>query len=154
LQVLALDLLVLMDRGQFELMVLNIAANARDAMPDGGRFTMRLERIDQEHVLRLTLADTGIGMTDEVQAKVFEPFYTTKPFGSGTGLGLAVVASMVQAANGRIEVASASQNGTQFRIHLPLHGDAGDAPLAHGPAQERPSSGVAGEQIALATRGQ
>ena len=137
LQAMSPDLLVRMDRGQFELMVLNIAANARDAMPDGGRFSLRLERIEQEQALRLTLTDTGIGMTDEVQAKVFEPFYTTKPFGRGTGLGLAVVASMVQAANGRIEVFSAPQSGTQFRIHLPLHADAADAPHDHAIAAEK-----------------
>lgn len=146
LQVTARDMPVLMDRGQFELMVLNVAANARDAMPEGGRFSMRLEQLEQTPSLQLTLADTGAGMTDEVQAKVFEPFYTTKPFGRGTGLGLAVVASMIEAARGRIDVSSTLKSGTRFRIRLPLH----DEPSGAAPSR----SGIAGEQIALATRGQ
>ena len=72
-----------LDRGQFELMILNIAANARDAMPEGGRFTLDLDAEGTPLVLKLTLADSGTGMSDDVRAKVFEPFYTTKPFGRG-----------------------------------------------------------------------
>ncbi len=153
LQLQAHEVLVHLDRGQLELMVLNIAANARDAMPDGGRFSMTLERLDVEPALQLTLVDTGSGMTDEVQAKVFQPFYTTKPFGRGTGLGLAVVASMVEAARGQIDVSSAPQMGTRFRIRLPLLGNADDGShdaITHATA----SSSVAGEQITLATRSQ
>lgn len=112
---------LLLDRSQFELMVLNIAANARDAMPEGGRFTIELERLDEQPALQVSLSDTGAGMTDEVRAKVFEPFYTTKPFGRGTGLGLSVVASMVNAAHGFIDVLSAPGQGTCFRIRLPQH---------------------------------
>lgn len=110
-----------LDRGQFELMILNIAANARDAMPEGGQFGVRLQVAGSPAMLHLSLTDTGEGMNDEVRAKVFEPFYTTKPYGRGTGLGLAVVASMVEAAHGLISVSTEQQQGTCFTIQLPLH---------------------------------
>ncbi|WP_157956648.1 ATP-binding protein [Dyella sp. C11] len=122
------ELKLQLDRGQFELMILNVAANARDAMPEGGRFTVRVETNGVPATLMLTLTDTGMGMPDDVRAKVFEPFYTTKPFGRGTGLGLAVVASMVEAARGTIDVQSTPQQGTSFRIRLPLY-DEVDLPL-------------------------
>ena len=123
------DMPIRLDRGQFELMVLNVAANARDAMPDGGRFSLILEhdlerdpeRDTAAPTLLLSLVDTGMGMSAEVQAKVFEPFYTTKPLGRGTGLGLAVVASMIDAAGGAIDVTSTPGKGTRFRIRVPLY---------------------------------
>jgi signal transduction histidine kinase len=115
------NVFVWFDRSQFELVVLNMASNARDAMPEGGRFTLFLEKSTDGLYAELTLTDTGKGMSNEVQAKVFEQFYTTKPFGTGTGLGLSVVASIVQAAKGRIDVASSTFEGTQFRITLPLY---------------------------------
>ncbi|MDR3444243.1 ATP-binding protein [Dyella sp.] len=115
------ELLLQLDRGQFELMILNIAANARDAMPEGGLFTLRLESDGTPPMLKLALADSGVGMSDDVRAKVFEPFYTTKPFGRGTGLGLSVVSSMVDAAHGVIDVTSTPMQGTAFVIRLPLH---------------------------------
>jgi signal transduction histidine kinase len=115
------ELKLQLDRGQFELMILNIAANARDAMPEGGRFTVRVETRGVPSMLLMTLSDTGTGMGEDVRAKVFEPFYTTKPFGRGTGLGLSVVASMVEAARGLIDVQSTPQEGTSFRIRLPLY---------------------------------
>lgn len=121
LQVPSHDVYLQLDRGQFELMILNIAANARDAMPEGGRFTLRIDTAGSPAMLVLSLADTGMGMCDEVRAKVFEPFYTTKPFGRGTGLGLSVVASMVETAHGTIEVSSVPQQGTTFTIRLPLY---------------------------------
>jgi signal transduction histidine kinase len=109
---------VYLDRGQFELMLLNMAANARDAMPDGGHFVLTLRRVASE--LELVLSDDGCGMSEVVRQHVFEPFYTTKPEGTGTGLGLSVVHDMVQAANGRMEVDSVPGEGTAFRIRLPL----------------------------------
>lgn len=109
---------VRMDRGEFELMALNIAANARDAMPDGGEFSVRVGAGDTG--VELSFADTGSGMPEDVRAQVFEPFYTTKPAGSGTGLGLAVVRDVVQAAKGSIAAESAPGQGTCFRIRLPL----------------------------------
>lgn len=114
------DLPICVDRGQFELMLLNIAANARDAMPQGGRFTVSAQRVAGASVLELVLADNGKGMPAEVCERVFEPFYTTKPMGTGTGLGMAVVYDMVQAAGGYIAVESAPGQGTAFRIRLPL----------------------------------
>lgn len=113
---------VLFDRAQFELMLLNMAANARDAMPNGGRFTVTMEAVNSGAELEVLLTDTGVGMSADVQAKAFEPFYTTKPFGRGTGLGLSVVASLVAAAGGRVSVSSLQGEGTQFRVRLPLHG--------------------------------
>ncbi|QNK03207.1 sensor histidine kinase [Dyella telluris] len=118
----AIELPLQLDRGQFELMILNIAANARDAMPEGGQFTLHLEADSGSRSVKLTLADSGTGMSDDVRAKVFEPFYTTKPFGRGTGLGLSVVASMVGAAHGSIDVVSAPMHGTTFIIRLPIYG--------------------------------
>lgn len=135
-----------LDRGQFELMILNIAANARDAMPEGGRFTLRLQELAEQPALALTLTDTGIGMTDDVRAKVFEPFYTTKPIGRGTGLGLSVVASMVETARGAIDVDSAPRQGTRFRIRLPIH--TGDDRAAHA----LPGDQAAHFQASLANR--
>jgi signal transduction histidine kinase len=116
-----------MDRSGFELMVMNVAANARDAMPEGGCFTLTLEAAADEPLMRLTLADTGMGMPADVCAKVFEPFYTTKPFGQGTGIGLSVVAAMVEAAHGRIDVSSTPRKGTRFVIELPRHAEEADA---------------------------
>jgi len=140
-QACAQPLPVLLDRGQFELMVLNIAANSRDAMPDGGRFSLMLEAVTSPACMELTLADTGTGMNAEVQAKVFEPFYTTKPFGRGTGLGLSVVASLVHAAGGSIEVVSQPDRGTRFRIRLPLHPDEASAsPVTHADLQASPAN--------------
>lgn len=107
-----------LDRGQFELMMLNIAANSRDAMPRGGTFTVGMRRLGD--ALELTLSDTGSGMPEAVQQHMFEPFYTTKPVGAGTGLGLAVVREMIEAASGDIAVHSAPDSGTTFCIRLPL----------------------------------
>lgn len=108
------------DRTQFELLVLNIAANARDAMPNGGVFRMGVELDEASSTVELVLADSGIGMSEEVKARIFEAFFTTKPAGSGTGLGLAVVNDLVTTVGGRIEVQSAPGQGTCFRIGLPL----------------------------------
>ncbi|WP_165973455.1 sensor histidine kinase [Luteibacter rhizovicinus] len=117
---------VLLDRGQLELMLLNIAANARDAMPEGGRFVVTLRIVPG--AVALMLADNGCGMPDDVARRVFEPFYTTKPVGCGTGLGLAAVYDTVTSAGGEIEVESTPGKGTTFRIRLPLAG-AGLAPV-------------------------
>lgn len=120
LQVDEVELPVCLDRGQFELMMLNIAANARDAMPDGGRFVVSARRPVGSADFELTLADNGLGMPESVRLHVFEPFYTTKPHGHGTGLGLAIVHDMVTAAEGQITVEGAPGQGTSFHIRLPL----------------------------------
>ena len=109
--------LVLADPVQLELVLLNLAANARDAMPGGGRLTIRTESAGDE--VALSVADTGTGMDDATRQRVFEPFFTTKKAGEGTGLGLANVYGIVLRAGGEIEVQSELGAGTTFRVTLP-----------------------------------
>ena len=109
---------VKLDRNEFELMVLNVAANARDAMPSGGVFRMQAMRAG-DHV-RIALSDTGHGMDTDTLARVFEPFFSTKPAATGTGLGLSVVHDLAKAVGGDIRVDSLPGEGTTFTIHLPL----------------------------------
>jgi CheY-like chemotaxis protein len=106
------------DPGQLEQVLLNLAVNARDAMPQGGELTIRTE-VHRESVI-LEVADTGIGMSHEVRRRVFEPFFTTKPPGKGTGLGLAVVHGFVAQSHGSIAVDSEPGRGTSFRISMPV----------------------------------
>lgn len=108
------------DRTQFELMVLNIAANANHAMPGGGVFEVTAGT-DGSNVA-IGFRDTGTGMAPEVQARAFDPFFTTKPAGEGTGLGLSVARDLIQRAGGRIGVDSAVGAGTVIRIELPAAG--------------------------------
>jgi two-component system cell cycle sensor histidine kinase/response regulator CckA len=120
------------DPGQVEQLLLNLVANARDAMPDGGTVTIQTCRatIDSEESLAssglragayvlLSVSDTGSGMSKEVQSHLFEPFFTTKPVGRGTGLGLATVYGIVKESAGHICVDSAPGTGTTFRIYFP-----------------------------------
>jgi len=97
--------------------LVNLLLNARDAMPDGGRLTCAVQASGGAQ-LRLAIADTGVGMTAEQRRRAFEPFYTTKAHGSG--LGLAVVRSMLDLYGARLEVESEPGKGTRFRIHLPV----------------------------------
>ena len=105
------------DHGQLEQVIMNLAVNARDAMPTGGELTLSADVRGAEAVLSVT--DTGCGMTEEVRARMFDPFFTTKGSGKGTGLGLAVVHSIVEQAGGRVEVDSALGRGTAVRVVLP-----------------------------------
>jgi two-component system cell cycle sensor histidine kinase/response regulator CckA len=105
------------DPGQLTQVLVNLAVNARDAMPEGGRLTIQATR--SEGGVRLVVADTGHGMTDETLAKAFDPFFTTKPPGSGTGLGLATVYGVVAQAGGTIGLDSAPARGTRVVIELP-----------------------------------
>ena len=116
-----------LDRNEFDMMVLNIAANARDAMATGGSFRIGLQHRDEDRV-ELSLADDGIGMSPALQERIFEPFFTTKPAMDGTGLGLAVIRELVEAAGGDIRVESTPGAGSIFRIRLPLA-----QPTAAGP---------------------
>jgi signal transduction histidine kinase/CheY-like chemotaxis protein len=109
---------VRIDPGQLEQALLNLAVNARDAMPQGGTLTIRT-RASAEHV-RIEVADTGVGMDSAIRARAFEPFFTTKPAGEGTGLGLATVKGIVEQAGGSVTVASEPGRGTTFTIDLPL----------------------------------
>ena len=116
------------DRGQFEQVVVNLAVNARDAMPRGGTLTIATAVATDPwggtpaapaKFARLVVSDTGTGMTAAVRARVFEPFFTTKGPGKGTGLGLATVYGIVTQAGGRLNVDSVPGAGTSFRVDLP-----------------------------------
>ncbi len=111
------DLVAAIDRGQMEQAVLNLAINAKQAMPDGGRIELSLWRSGQH--LHLRVRDSGQGMDAETQARIFEPFFTTKPRGQGTGLGLPMVSATVQRHDGLISVSSAPGEGAVFEIQLP-----------------------------------
>src|SRR5690606_10832563 len=106
-------------RAQFDLLILNVAANANQAMPDGGTFQVELHPPAAGRIA-LDLRDTGHGMDEATRARVFEAFFTTRPAGQGTGLGLAVVHGLVVDAGGSIAVDSAPGAGTTFRVELPL----------------------------------
>jgi signal transduction histidine kinase len=108
-----------LDRAQFDLVVLNIAANANHAMPEGGRFDIALRAPDGGSHIELDLRDDGHGMNAEVRERLFEPFFTTKPADQGTGLGLSVAKDLIVAHGGSIAVDSQPGSGTTFRIRLP-----------------------------------
>lgn len=110
--------LVQMDRGEFELMILNLAANARDAMPAGGVFTITLAP-HADGGVAIALADTGQGMDEAVRRRIFEPFFSTKSASGGSGLGLSVIHDMILASGGAIDVESASGLGSTFHVRLP-----------------------------------
>jgi two-component system cell cycle sensor histidine kinase/response regulator CckA len=113
------ELPIRFDRSQFELTLLNLASNARDAMPGGGRCKIILTSHNAATVT-LSIEDSGTGMPDELLHRIFEPFFTTKPVDQGTGLGLSVVYSLVNRAGGDISVRSVSGIGTTFCIELPM----------------------------------
>ncbi|MFA5684642.1 MAG: ATP-binding protein [Lysobacteraceae bacterium] len=106
-----------LDRSQFDLILLNLATNSRDAMPAGGHILLSVSDHDAE--VELALTDDGTGMDAVTLERLFEPFYTTKPSSEGYGLGLSVVQGLVHEANGRIHASSAPGEGASFRIQLP-----------------------------------
>ena len=110
--------LVAVDPNQVRRLLVNLAANARDAMPAGGMLTISTR--PRRDGVELAVSDTGTGMDEEVRGRVFEPFFTTKPEGMGSGLGLATVHGIVTGSGGRIAVESKPGRGTTFSIALPV----------------------------------
>jgi PAS domain S-box-containing protein len=144
-------LAVRIDAAQFEQVVVNLVANARDGLsgvPQGGRVTVSV--VERGSEVAIMVADDGVGIPDAVLPRIFEPFFTTKAPGRGTGLGLAMVASIVKRAGGRVEVASEAGHGTTFTIVLPAAvTEAEDAPAVPVPVRGEtspphgtPASGV------------
>jgi len=144
------------DLSQFEQVIVNLAVNARDAMPDGGKLTVRTANMTSEEAGRLTykgmppadyvridITDTGTGIPPDIVDKIFEPFFSTKEVGKGTGLGLSTVYGIVKQTGGFIYVDSEADHGTSFHIFLPRHHPEPevqpDAVAANGAAREPPA---------------
>jgi len=146
------------DRGQVEQILMNLAVNARDAMPDGGTLTVTVENVDMPgpdgepstvdgRLVRLAVADSGHGMEEGVRQRAFEPFYTTKAEGEGNGFGLATVYDIAKQAGGHVEIASAPGRGTVVAVHFP----ATTRPVAvvDAPPDTPEDAGQGGETILL-----
>jgi two-component system cell cycle sensor histidine kinase/response regulator CckA len=144
------------DPTQIEQVILNLAVNARDAMPEGGRLTIEVASAEVDEgpgavelaagtYVTLTVTDTGIGMDDATRVRMFEPFFTTKPLGKGTGLGLATVFGIVQQSGGAVTVRSAPGKGTALTVHVPRT----DAPPSI--SQPMPAMRLRGDETILLT---
>jgi PAS domain S-box-containing protein len=136
------------DVGQLKQVLMNLAVNARDAMPDGGTLTLatavvevgdapapRLQGLPPGQWVELTVTDTGTGMSETVKSQIFEPFFTTKPQGKGTGLGLSTVYGIVTQAGGHIAVDSTPGWGSAFRLYFPVAGTHEQAPAEQAPVE-------------------
>ncbi len=131
---------VFADARQLEQVVMNLVVNARDAMPDGGTLVIETDEVTFDEAeglpapaglppgryVRMSVSDTGTGMTEEVRARIFEPFFTTKASGKGTGLGLSTVYGIVTQARGHVDVYTEPGQGSVFRVYLPWAGDKQD----------------------------
>jgi two-component system cell cycle sensor histidine kinase/response regulator CckA len=153
---------VVVDPGQLEQVLMNLAVNARDAMPGGGTLRLRTENVtlaaqttpDGVEVpagayAALVVEDTGVGIAPETRSHIFEPFFTTKGVGKGTGLGLATVHGIVQQSGGFVLVESAPGRGSRFTVLLPAALPAGEAPAAPGASAEQDATASGRETILL-----
>ncbi|MGV3519485.1 hybrid sensor histidine kinase/response regulator [Luteitalea sp.] len=128
------------DEGTLEQAILNLVVNARDAMPQGGRLTVSVQAVDADartpgvlwpgRWIRLAVADTGTGMTPDVQRRALEPFFTTKPEGRGTGLGLSSVNDLANRLGGTVTIDSTPGEGTTVAMFLPCAGESAEVPVA------------------------
>jgi PAS domain S-box-containing protein len=150
----------LVDSNQLENALLNLCINARDAMPDGGTITIettncsfdaaaaREREVRPGDYVSLTVSDTGTGMTEEVAQRAFDPFYTTKPLGQGTGLGLSMIYGFAKQSGGQVRIESVVGHGTRILLFLPRHHEMEKAPE---PSIDQPGSprAVSGETVLI-----
>jgi PAS domain S-box-containing protein len=147
----------LCDPNQLESALLNLAINARDAMPDGGRLTISTSNASFESVtadmpalssgdyICIGVSDTGVGMSAEVAARAFDPFFTTKPIGQGTGLGLSMIYGFARQSNGHATIDSKLRQGTSVRLYLPRHH--GESAPGHAAVAGKGDHAATGETV-------
>jgi nitrogen-specific signal transduction histidine kinase/CheY-like chemotaxis protein len=137
------------DRSQVEQVIVNLVVNARDAMPRGGRVTIRTLDVAPGTYAALKVEDTGEGIAPSVLERIFEPFFTTKPIGRGTGLGLATVYGIVKQSGGDIQVRSTPARGTEFTVLLPAVTSSVElgAPATNGAGAQRREPATTGAAV-------